>query len=193
MKRARENVLQRGESASPFIVEGDGLTSQRKREWIRGLPSLVAHAVGYEDDRRRPQYCLCQTHVAGSTVFAWYGKGRHLQYCLYSDTPGRLHSARLAWPSGTILKVYRACQGAILGIMVDLSALPYLLCLIHGPSPSGRLWSVILSWPRPCRSGKNHEQRPGVPPVEKGGRSRIMSPPCPGPLVGDEIILPVGR
>ena len=39
---------QRGESASPFIVEGDGLTSQRKREWIRVLPSLVAHAVGYE-------------------------------------------------------------------------------------------------------------------------------------------------
>ena len=37
-----------GESSSPFIVEGDGLTSQRKREWIRVLPSLVAHAIGYE-------------------------------------------------------------------------------------------------------------------------------------------------
>ena len=44
----RENVLQRGESASPFIVEGDGLTSQRKRECIRVLPSPVAHVVGYE-------------------------------------------------------------------------------------------------------------------------------------------------
>ena len=44
----RENVLQRGESASPFIVEGDGLTSQRKREWIHVLPSLVAQAIGYE-------------------------------------------------------------------------------------------------------------------------------------------------
>ena len=46
--RSRENLLRRGESASPFLVEGDGLTSQRKREWIRMLPSLVTHAVGYE-------------------------------------------------------------------------------------------------------------------------------------------------
>ena len=44
-RRARE--LER-ESSSPFIVEGDGLTSQRERECIRVLPSLVAHAVGYE-------------------------------------------------------------------------------------------------------------------------------------------------
>ena len=36
------------ESASPFIDEGDGLTNQRKRECIRVLRSLVAHAVGYE-------------------------------------------------------------------------------------------------------------------------------------------------
>ena len=34
-----------GESASPFIDEGDGLTSER--ESIRML-SLVAHAVGYK-------------------------------------------------------------------------------------------------------------------------------------------------
>ena len=34
-----------GESASPFINEGDGLTSER--ESIRML-SLVAHAVGYK-------------------------------------------------------------------------------------------------------------------------------------------------
>ena len=34
-----------GESASPFIDEGDGLT--RERESIRML-SLVAHAVGYK-------------------------------------------------------------------------------------------------------------------------------------------------
>ena len=39
-----------GESSSPFIVEGDGLTSQKEREsvCIHVLPSLVAHAVEYE-------------------------------------------------------------------------------------------------------------------------------------------------
>ena len=35
-----------GESASPFIDEGDSLT--RERERVRMLLSLVAHAVGYE-------------------------------------------------------------------------------------------------------------------------------------------------
>ena len=85
-------------------------------------------------------------------MFAWYDKRRCLQYCLYSDTPGRLHSARLAWPGGTVLKVRRAWQGTVLGIAVDLNALSYLLCLIPGPSPSGRPRLVVPSWPRPCRS-----------------------------------------
>ena len=35
-----------GESASPFIDEGDGLT--RERERVRMLLSLVAHAIGYK-------------------------------------------------------------------------------------------------------------------------------------------------
>ena len=35
-----------GESASPFIDEGDGLTSERER--VRMLLSLVAHAIGYK-------------------------------------------------------------------------------------------------------------------------------------------------
>ena len=34
-----------GESASPFIDEGDGLTSERER--VRMLLSLIAHADGY--------------------------------------------------------------------------------------------------------------------------------------------------
>ena len=37
-----------GESASPFIDKGDGLTSERERESIHVLVSLVAHAVGYK-------------------------------------------------------------------------------------------------------------------------------------------------
>ena len=36
---------ERGESASPFIDEGDGLTSERER--VRMLLSLVAHADRY--------------------------------------------------------------------------------------------------------------------------------------------------
>ena len=59
----------------------------------------------------------------------------------------------------------------------DLSALPYLLHLILGPSPSGRPQSVILSWPRPCRWGKSHEQRSDVSPVRNGGCSQTVSPP----------------
>ena len=35
-----------GESASPFIDEGDGLTGERER--VRMLLSLVAHADGYK-------------------------------------------------------------------------------------------------------------------------------------------------
>ena len=44
-----------GESASSFIDEEDGLTSERERECA--LPSLVAHAVGYETACRCLQYC----------------------------------------------------------------------------------------------------------------------------------------
>ena len=35
-----------GESACPFINEGDSLTNERER--VRMLLSLVAHAVGYK-------------------------------------------------------------------------------------------------------------------------------------------------
>ena len=61
-----------------------------------------------------------------------------------SDASGRLHSARLAWPGGTVLQVRRTWQGMVLGNVVDLSALPYLLHLIPGPSPSGHPRSVSL-------------------------------------------------
>ena len=44
-----------GESASPFIEEGDGFTGERER--VRMLLSLVAHADEDSDDGRRPQYC----------------------------------------------------------------------------------------------------------------------------------------
>ena len=41
-----ESTYLLGESASPFIDEGDGLT--RERERVRMLLSLVAHADGYK-------------------------------------------------------------------------------------------------------------------------------------------------
>ena len=44
-----------GESASPFIGEGDGLTSL-DRERKRVFTSLIAHVVGYKIVCRRPQY-----------------------------------------------------------------------------------------------------------------------------------------
>ena len=37
-----------GESASPFIDEGDSLTSERERERVCMLLSLVAYAIGYK-------------------------------------------------------------------------------------------------------------------------------------------------
>ena len=84
-----------GGSASPFIDEGDGLTSERGR--VHMLLSLVAHAVGYKmmvDAHNTVcirriwkvlPYSPCmandgaqntvdaQSHVGGFIVFAWYG------------------------------------------------------------------------------------------------------------------------
>ena len=78
---------------------------EKARECIRVLPSLVAHVVGYETVIDAHNIVYVQMHVAGSTVFTWYGKCQRLQYCLGSDTPGRLHNAFLAWPGGTVLQV----------------------------------------------------------------------------------------
>ena len=85
-----------GENASPFIDEGDGLTSER--EGVRMLLSLVAHAVGYKmivgahntvnvrcmwevasSSFGMADIGACHTvdayrHVRGFTIFAWYGK-----------------------------------------------------------------------------------------------------------------------
>ena len=82
------------------------------------LPSLVVHAVGYEVVVGAHNTVYVQMHVACSTVFVWYDKRRRLQCCLCSDTPGRLHSAHLAWPGGTVLQVRRVWQGTVLGIVV---------------------------------------------------------------------------
>ena len=91
---------------------------EKERECIHVLPSLVVHAIGYGMAASAHNTVYVQMHLAGSTVFAWYGKCRRLQYCLGSDTPGRLHSAYLAWPGGIVLQVHRVWQGTVFGIAV---------------------------------------------------------------------------
>ena len=51
------------ESASSFIDEGDGLTSERKR--VRVLLSLVVHAGGYRMMVGAHNIVECQMHVGG--------------------------------------------------------------------------------------------------------------------------------
>ena len=73
----RMNLL--GESASPFIDEGDGLTSERER--VRMLLSLVAHVGGYRMMVGAHNTVVCQMHVGGRVVFFGYGRRQRLPYC----------------------------------------------------------------------------------------------------------------
>ena len=58
-----------GESASPFIDEGDGLISERKR--VRMLLSLIAHVDGYKMMVGVHNTVGCQMHVGGYVVLLW--------------------------------------------------------------------------------------------------------------------------
>ena len=68
-----------GESASPFINEGDDLISERER--VRLLLSLVAHAGRYRMMVGAHNTVGCQMHVGGYVVLFGYGKCRYLLYC----------------------------------------------------------------------------------------------------------------
>ena len=68
-----------GESTSPFIDEGDGLTSERER--VRMILSLVAHADGYRIMVGAHNTDECQMHVEGCVVFFGYGRRRCLPHC----------------------------------------------------------------------------------------------------------------
>ena len=57
------------ESASPFIDEGDGLTSERER--VSMLLSLVAHADRYRMMAGAHNTIGCQMHVGDYVVFVW--------------------------------------------------------------------------------------------------------------------------
>ena len=59
-----------GEGASPFIDEGDGLTSERER--VRMLLNLAAHAGGYMMMVGAHNTVGCRMHVGGSVVLFGY-------------------------------------------------------------------------------------------------------------------------
>ena len=67
------------ESSSPFIDEGDGLTSERER--ARMLLSLAAHAGGYKTMVGAHNTVECQMHVGGCVFFFRYGRCRYMLYC----------------------------------------------------------------------------------------------------------------
>ena len=68
-----------GESASPFIDEGDDLTSERER--VRMLLSLVAYAGRYMMMVGANNTVGCWIHVRGCVVLFGYGRCRYLLYC----------------------------------------------------------------------------------------------------------------
>ena len=60
------------EITSPFIDEGDGLTSERER--VHMLLSLAAHVGGYMMMVGAHNTVECQMHVGGGVVFFGYGR-----------------------------------------------------------------------------------------------------------------------
>ena len=69
-----------GESASPFIDEGDDLTSEMER--VRMFLSLAAHVGGYGMMVGAHNTVGCQMHVGGCiVVFFWCGRCQHLPHC----------------------------------------------------------------------------------------------------------------
>ena len=66
------------ESSSPFIDEGEGLTSERER--VCTLLSLAAHVGGYKMMVGAHNTVECQMHVGGCVVFFKNGRCRYLLY-----------------------------------------------------------------------------------------------------------------
>ena len=69
MDELESTFLLLGESASPFIDEGDSLTSER--EGVRMLLSLAAHAGGYRMMVGAHNIVGCQMHMGGSVILVW--------------------------------------------------------------------------------------------------------------------------
>ena len=78
-----ESIYLLEESASPFIDEGDGFTSER--EGVRSSLSLATHANGYKMMVGTHNTVECQMHVGGCVVFFGYDRRRR---CHTVDTWG---------------------------------------------------------------------------------------------------------
>jgi hypothetical protein len=68
-----------GESASPFINGGDGLTSERERVCM--LLSLVAHVGGYRMMVGTHNTVGYWMHVGGYVILFGYSRCWYLLYC----------------------------------------------------------------------------------------------------------------
>ena len=86
-----------GESASLFIDEGDGLTSEREGKSVRMLLSLVAHAVGYKMIVDAHNIVDVRRMWEVFTVVARCGKCRRPQHCGCPDAYGRPYRICLVW------------------------------------------------------------------------------------------------
>ena len=84
-----------GESASPFIDEGDGLTSER--EGVRLLLSLAAHAGRYRMMVGAHNTVGCQMHVGGYVVLFGYGRCRYLLLLLMPEACEEFNHVHLIW------------------------------------------------------------------------------------------------
>ena len=73
-----ESIYLLGGSASPFIDEEDGLTSEGER--VRMFLCLATHAGGYMMMVGAHNTIEYQMHVGGHVVFFRYGKHRRLPY-----------------------------------------------------------------------------------------------------------------
>ena len=86
---------------------------EKERECVRVLPSLVAHAIGYEMIVGVHNIVHAQTRLASFTMFAWYGKCWLLQY--YKTNVGAHNTV---W-------VLTCLEGCIVPIWHGLVALSY--------------------------------------------------------------------
>ena len=68
-----------GESASPFIDKGDGLTNEGER--VRMLLSLVAHVGGYRMMVGTHNTIGYQMHMGDYVVLFEHGRHRYLLHC----------------------------------------------------------------------------------------------------------------
>ena len=190
-RRAREPESFLGESSSPFIVEEDGLTTQRKREnvyvcYLVLLPTLSSMRRSSAPTILFMSRCMwqalpCSPGMANVDAYNTVCVLTRMESCIVP-----------IWHAQVAPSCRCAGYGLVWSLVLrfDLSALPYLLRLIPRPSPSGCPRSVVPSRPRPCRSGKSSEQRFCVSLVGEGGQNRTVVPPWLGLPVRDRIVLP---